>query len=187
MKKSNHSVRGFSLIEIVVALGLIFVMGGFSVSWFVKMQKKSRLNAVASDVLGKIMTARTEALTGRLIGDTTLVPPSGPGEFTGWAAQEKSSSAGFRIMTATEFEVFIDDDNVAGGEQVIGQTDLEQDQSNNRIGFDSDSVGRTIRFDRNGTAQTTETFTLIDPDLNQAREISVSKVGQVRIIPKHIQ
>jgi len=120
------------------------------------------------------------------MGNTAAVPPSMPGEFSGWAAQEKSSSAGFRVMTVTEFEVFIDNDNVAGGEQVIGQTDLDAQYNNNQVGFEATSVGRVIRFGKDGTALTTETFMLLDPALKQAREITVSKVGQVRIVPKNI-
>jgi hypothetical protein len=133
-------------------------------------------------VLEKILEARTEAVSGRLIG----APPVGAvaGEFSGWAAQANAASAGFRVNSVTAFDIFIDEDNVAGGEQSIRSTDFAVQDFGTEVVFDTSSVGRIIRFRKDGTALNTETFTLQDVDLGMARDISVTKVGQVRIVPR---
>ena len=87
MTMSASNKYGFSLIEIVVAMAIIAIVGTVSITWFVRAQKDARLNAVAASVMGRILEARTEALTGRLIQTGNTQPVGTPGDFQGWAAQ----------------------------------------------------------------------------------------------------
>ena len=106
MKRRSSMSRGFSLMEIMVVLAIVAILGTVSVMWFVRAQKDARLNAVAASVMGRILEARTEALTGRVIANGTSAPAGTPGEFQGWAAQPMVRSAG-RLAADTAFMSFV--------------------------------------------------------------------------------
>ena len=183
MTMSVSDKHGFSLIEIVVAMAIIAIGGTVSVTWFVRAQKDARLNAVAANVMGRILEARTEALTGQFFSIGFPQPVVAPGEFQGWAAQPKVRSAGFRVTSVNTFEVFVDSDTQAGGEEVIHATNFLTQSESNRVRFTSDTVGRAIRFQRDGRAVGDQEFSLIEESINRGREITVTTVGQVRIEP----
>ena len=187
MKRPSSMSRGFSLMEIMVVLAIVAILGTVSVMWFVRAQKDARLNAVAASVMGRILEARTEALTGRVIANGAGAPAGAPGEFQGWAAQPMVRSAGFRVTSATTFEVFVDQDTQPGGEEVIHETDFMAQSDSNRISFAPNTVGRSIRFQRDGRARGDQEFQLIENSTQRGRQITVTGVGQVRIEPLIVQ
>lgn len=168
----------------MVTLGILGTMLAISVPWFVQMQRQSRLNSVAQAFMGKVHEARNQARTGVLL-EASGVGPTVAGEFDGWAAAKKSTTAGLRITGASSYELFADDDNVAGGELVISTIDLTAQHSDNQVVFVG-LVGQEIRFKKDGSAVNSVSITVMDETLGEAREIEVSKVGQIRITPKKL-
>jgi len=134
--------------------------------------------------MGKVHQARNEALTGRILNNGSGAPTSA-GDFDGWAAADKSKSAGLRITGASTYEFFVDADKIAGGEEVVAVVDLVAQHTDNQITFGG-PVGQEIRFQNDGSAVNSQSIMVQDTDLGEAREITITKVGQVRIEAKKL-
>ena len=123
MIATSSKTRGFSLIEVVVAMAITAILGTCVYHVVCPCPKRGAIKRGRFSVMGRILEARTEALTGRLITTGNALPVGTPGDFQGWAAQPKVRSAGFRVTSASTFEVFVDGDTQPGGEEVIHVTD----------------------------------------------------------------
>ena len=58
----NSRSRGFTLFELIVVLALAAVLLGIGVPSFRDFQRNNRMTVAANDVLGMVITARTEAI-----------------------------------------------------------------------------------------------------------------------------
>ena len=87
------------------------------------------------------------------------------------------------MTSASTLEVFVDGDTQPGGEEVIHITDFNAQSDSNRVSFSLNTIGRTIRFQRDGRAVGDQEFQLMEDSIQRGREITVTTVGQVRIEP----
>lgn len=75
-----HAQRGFTLIELMIVLGLIAIMAGIGVPAFQTTIQNSRLTTTSNSLLGALQYARSEAVTQRAA--VTVTPLDG----TNWAS-----------------------------------------------------------------------------------------------------
>ena len=61
-KTLGRHVRGFTLVELMTALGLLAVMVAFAAPSFANMARRHRVDALKDHVIGAIQFARTEAI-----------------------------------------------------------------------------------------------------------------------------
>lgn len=64
--------RGFSLIEILIALGLILIMGVIAVSGYASLEQRAKINQVSSDFTALMTTLDREVSTG-VISDYRII------------------------------------------------------------------------------------------------------------------
>lgn len=61
--QTGKKILGFSLIELLVVIGIIILVLGISTPYFVKFAKKSKLEAAAGNIATVLRSARTYAIT----------------------------------------------------------------------------------------------------------------------------
>ena len=61
-RSTRHGARGFTLIELMVALSILAVTGFFAIPAMRTMLLNSRLTSLSNDLLASLMNARTEAV-----------------------------------------------------------------------------------------------------------------------------
>jgi type IV fimbrial biogenesis protein FimT len=115
--------KGFTLIEILVALSILGVLAALAAPSFTETIRRFRGEAIRDDLVASLQVARSEAIT-RSRSDTTRVtmarmPTSGPCT----TATNGDWSCGWQI--------FQDNDN----DQVFNNADVLIQQTDNRPGF----------------------------------------------------
>ena len=87
----NSRSRGFTLPELMVVLALAAVILGIGVPNFREFQRNNRLTVAANDVLGLVLTSRSEALRRQTV--VSMCPSADPqdadavcGDGSGWIA-----------------------------------------------------------------------------------------------------
>jgi type IV fimbrial biogenesis protein FimT len=102
MKNRSH---GFTLMELMVTLAIAAAVIGIGVPSYREFSRNSRMVSVANDILGGVLTARTEAIKRQLPkGAISICPSSDP----------EASSPSCMADTARNFNgwvVFVDTDN----------------------------------------------------------------------------
>jgi type IV fimbrial biogenesis protein FimT len=195
MKNRSH---GFTLMELMVTLAIAAAVISIGVPSYREFSRNSRMVSVANDILGGVLTARTEAIKRQIAGKgaISMCPSSDPE-----AAKPTCMSA-----TARNFNgwlVFLDDD---------GDCDRSDTENILRIGtridlgnspqqhVDSYSNGSCISFAPTGflrtTARTTATRVVFcdergntqqgtlqvgDTKLSVARGLEITTTGRARI------
>ncbi len=72
--------RGFTLMELMVTLAIAAAVIGIGVPSYREFSRNSRMVSVANDILGGVLTARTEAIKRQLTsGGISICPSSDPG------------------------------------------------------------------------------------------------------------
>jgi type IV fimbrial biogenesis protein FimT len=113
MKNRSH---GFTLMELMVTLAIAACVIGIGVPSYKEFTKNSRMVSVANDILGGVMTARTEAIKRQLPAGSIAMCPSANPE----AASPTCVSATTRAFDG--WVVFVDKDNdcdIGTGEDII--------------------------------------------------------------------
>jgi len=77
MKTARHSpqfpgkpITGFTLVELLAAMGLLAVIVAFAAASFASMARRQRVEALKDNVIGAIQLARTEAIR---LGETVVL------------------------------------------------------------------------------------------------------------------
>lgn len=63
MKKNISSQKGFSIIEMVVAIAIITVIAGIVISSYFKMKPTIRINGAARQIMGDLMWAKMKSVS----------------------------------------------------------------------------------------------------------------------------
>jgi type IV fimbrial biogenesis protein FimT len=70
LKTTRRSVTGFTLVELLAAMGLLAVVVAFAAPSFAGMARRQRVEALKDNVIGAIQLARTEAIR---LGETVVL------------------------------------------------------------------------------------------------------------------
>jgi type IV fimbrial biogenesis protein FimT len=150
MKNRSH---GYTLMELMVTLALAAAIIGIGVPSYREFSRNSRMVSVANDILGGVLTARTEAIKRQLpSGVIALCPSSDP----------TASSPTCMTDATRNFDgwiVFVDADgdcNRGASEEVI-RVGARIDQANTPVQHvNSYSNGSCFAFASTGFAATTK-------------------------------
>jgi prepilin-type N-terminal cleavage/methylation domain-containing protein len=78
MHSRRRSARGFSLLELLIVIGLIGLMAGIGVPYLIKIGRRQRIMTQAREVQSDLLAARIKAVR-RNAGVSVVVTPGGPG------------------------------------------------------------------------------------------------------------
>src|SRR5688572_28921997 len=102
--RRKRSERGFTLVEIIVAVAIVAILVAIAIPLFRSSRRKTDLQDVAPRLVGHLGQARGLAATG-LTHST-------------WGPNQRTECAGLRIISASQYAVFIDADLLANGNEV---------------------------------------------------------------------
>ncbi|MCK6545021.1 GspH/FimT family protein [Myxococcota bacterium] len=164
MSTPKKRKRGFSLIEIVVALGLVGVFATLSLPLVSRTMRRNELRKAARTVHGALGRTRSLAVSGRRVATT-------------WAPTDRTVSAILRITGSTSYEVFVDRDTTTDGDELsLGTTNLPLS-----LTFDAPATGEEIRFRSDGTVVAPLDLVLRDRELDQTRRVVLTAGGLAHI------
>jgi type IV fimbrial biogenesis protein FimT len=190
MKNRSH---GFTLMELMVTLAIAAAVIGIGVPSYREFSRNSRMVSVANDILGGVLTARTEAIKRQISGKgaISLCPSDDP-----TASDPKCLAA-----TARNFNgwlVFLDDDGDCdrGTAETVLRSGLNVTLSNSpQQKVNSYSNGSCVSFAPTGflrtTGRTTATRVVFCDErgnteqagvkLSVARGLEITTTGRARI------
>lgn len=160
--------RGFTLLEMMIAVAVVSVVGALAVTNFVRWQRFSTVREVAVGLTGDLREARSLAMSGRT-------------NFTGFVAGDRVECAGVRRIDDDTYEVFVDRDEVAdGNEVVIRRVDAEIHGFPIILGWPVPEV----RFDRSGllTTGVEQRFTSRDTGTGREVQVLVALGGKAELV-----
>lgn len=137
MRRRTKNTGGFTIIEVMVVVAILAIGAAIALTTLNRGTSKADMHAAANDMVGKFRRARSLAKTG-------TTPPNA------FAAGERTVQAGIRIVSPTSYSLFIDNDNVPGGEVAIEIVDLQQSFGQG-FSITAPPANTQIRFRRNGT------------------------------------
>jgi len=178
--------RGFTLVEIMVVIAIIAIAAVVAIPNIVSTQRRQEINNRTRELVSAIRFARGEAASGRV--------------FEAAPVERQIFEAGIRFNTATQYEVFVDDDDVPGNEMVLRTVNLDSREAGftgtgggTSATIRSITIGATtqtppaglqLRFQRSGTltAPVDVQIQLRDEQTLETRDITVTYSGQSRIL-----
>lgn len=162
--------RGFTLLEMIVVVSLIALMAAIAIPWFGRLQRENRLSNLTREMLVQVRRARAEASSGRVLDPG---PPI-----------VRTRASGVRIVSETQYELFVDPDNVAanGNEVTIDTIDFLANTPNTQVRITSPAADTTIRFRNDGTAIGAQDIVLGDSDVGTTRTIRVNGIGHAKLV-----
>lgn len=161
MKKANR--RGFTLIEVMVAAGLVAGFATMSVPLLGRLQRAQQFRSIARNVQANMMYARNVATSGK--------------RSSTWSGNERVQQAGILINSTTSYSVFIDRNAVRDGDEITIRTVVLP------LGMEitSPAAGQEIRIRHTGTIAAPQNIVLNDRHRNKSRTVVVSGGGATRI------
>jgi prepilin-type N-terminal cleavage/methylation domain-containing protein len=171
MKK--QSTRGFTLIEMMVVIGLIGILAGVVFPYLFSLERKQKLKRDARTLVANLSRARGLAVTGSA-GITATQ--------NAWAERDRTRNAGIWIMSDRQYTIFVDNNtDLDNTEVIIGTVDLAQ-HADGFVRFQNlTSFPLEIRFRENGTVATPIDLTLLDTSVNDTRIVRVTGGGLARV------
>ncbi len=140
MTRGKNDRRGFSLIEMMVVIGIISIVVGIAVPMFSANKVSAEHRRVTQRLVGSLKRAQAMARSGK----------SG---LAGWNANQRTQTAGVRFVNATTYAIFVDNDRVSNG--AASEVDIEfVNIAPNGEPFTLFVAQPEIRFQRNGTLPT---------------------------------
>ena len=161
--------RGFTLMEMVVAVAVVGIVAAIAVPNIFRLSQRNALRSTANTLVSALKLARSSAATGRM----AVVPAPG--------TTARTVEAGVRFNTDTQYDVFLDQDRVAnsGNEAIVRSYDLTDDYPSFRL------IGppAEIRYRQNGMLTAPPDVTVLLRDLDTGLEYSVQATfgGRVEI------
>lgn len=169
----THSKRrnpGFTLLELVVVIAIISIILGIAIPMFSASKETSELRSIANQLVGNFKQAQALARSGK--ADVPV-----------WPANTRAQAAGIRFISATQYAIFVDQDNLSNG--AGSEADIEVvDIAPNGEPFAFVSPPAQVRFKKNGTLPTPPdiTVTVRNTNTNQTKVVQVTYGGQASIL-----
>ncbi|MEQ9501330.1 MAG: type II secretion system protein [Deltaproteobacteria bacterium] len=162
----RRTKRGFTMLEVMVVIGIVAIGAAIAMATFQRSTAKADMRSAANAMVGDFRRARSMAKTG-----TTP-----PGAF---AAGQRTVQAGIRIVSATSYSVFVDNDNVSNGSEVAVEVVDMLTKYGAGFSITAPAVGTEIRFRRNGTLDQPNNINIVMTDTHGGgqRTITVTYGG----------
>ncbi len=87
--RQRYSVRGFSLIELLIVMAIVGVLMGFAVPAFSTFMQTTRLRSASSGLYEALVVARSEAIKR---GASVAVSPAAGGWVDGWSVMSGTTT-----------------------------------------------------------------------------------------------
>ncbi|MCK6548985.1 GspH/FimT family protein [Myxococcota bacterium] len=159
------SRRGFSVVELVVAVALIAILAAMSTPMLVHATRKGQLRTEAQALVTDVGLARSVAVAGAERGAP-------------WDVGDRTRSAGLMIVDARSWLVFADRDTTDDGDEVVLRTVVLP------LGLRivSPTAGSTMRFRPNGTISGPFDVVVEDEESHTQRRVVVASGGYARVL-----
>ncbi len=169
--------RGFTLLEMMIVAAIVAIGGALAVAYFDRTSTRTELRGLTRVLLANLRSARGLASTGSLVPGL----PGGGSAF-GFGAGGPARYSGIEFVGPTQYRVFADDDNVAGGEVYLRTVEFTQDHPSNRAQITAPAAGTQLRFNRQGVLLSGAAIvTMRDTSTGEEIDISLTGVGLPRI------
>lgn len=157
--------RGFSLLELVIAVAIVGILTAVAVPALRSSRTRSEVNDAARRLSSNLASARSLAAKGQTAG-----PP--------WGVGDRTVTAGVRIISQTQYAVFIDRDANAGDEIDVTVVDLLVSDPNSPVRITAPAPSE-IRFRSNGqlTSGNAVDITVSNPGVGISKNLTVSVGG----------
>lgn len=158
------SRRGFSVIELCVAVAMVAIIAAGSVPSLVQASRRSQLRNQAQSLATDVSLAQSVAVAGARRGAP-------------WDPADQTRSAGLMIVDERSWLLFADRDTVDDGDEIVLRTVALP------FGFRiaEPAPGRTMRFRANGTIAGAFDIVIEDEDAGVRRRIVVAAGGYARV------
>ncbi|MFO0725472.1 MAG: GspH/FimT family protein [Myxococcota bacterium] len=155
--------RGYSLMEVMVTVGLIAILAALAIPKTREMMDRSRFNGAVRQGAGALETARGWAISRSNQGGV------------------RAETAGLRVVSRTAYEIFVDpDDDTTNNNEVVAQRiDLLEVSPEGNVHV-LEAPGTMIRFRRDG-GTTAQTLSFVDQRTGLRRAVRVSAAGFVAL------
>jgi prepilin-type N-terminal cleavage/methylation domain-containing protein len=168
----HASRRGFTLVEIIVAVSIVALIAALTIPAMSRSTKKSQLRSAARVALESIKQARTAAGSGTSIGGVGI-----------------TRFGAFAVLSATRYGVYIDVDSTPsnGTEQMVKVVDVAADHTDNTLSFawnpPGTLAGDALYFQSNGFVYPAVPPSLVitDSSSNQSLTVVIAQSGIAHI------
>lgn len=167
MRLSHRRVSGFTLIEMIITIGLISILGAIAVPWFTGLLRRSALTSVVRRLAGDLQNAKVYAVSGRQITGSPNV---------------RSRSGGLIILDDHQYQLFVDADVANGSEDLLTLINIQTRAPFARI--TTPSPGTILRFKNDGTFVGLGPIRIQDSEFNLSEIVEISGVGSIKVIPE---
>lgn len=171
--RRRAQTRGFSLLEMMIAMVILVVAGGIAIPYFTSLRRDRALHTQARLLVARFAKARSLAASGQ--------------RDSSWGEGARTVNAGVRIVSSTGYELFIDRNGETDGDEVVVErVDFAEVAGGIPIEF-ADFGGEAIevRYKANGALETptqeTIDITLRDSDSERERVVRVTYSGLAKI------
>lgn len=157
---------GFSIVELLVVVAIVGILTAFAVPMFGDVVQRTRVTAMANDLVASALRARSEAIKRNAV--VSLCPTS-----AGSACEGTNWSAGYLVWCRSVDALACDPTNTGTRTLVLHH------QAAIRSGWRISAAGDTaaIAFQPTGTGATTSTLTICQYEPEAGRQERVVTIG----------